>query len=154
MRAAALADGHKGETVKISIGTADRKEAEKRLPDALARWNARLAEWERLVGAEALTPGRACEITDAWKAWIAVGGRLETGGVSSAVFSPGLWEEHPDAQMQMAQRMKVHCGEALCLAGISATPETLPLLIDAMYDKVQLAYRCALQMIVGRFLRM
>ena len=143
LRAAALASGHRGETVKISIGTADRKEAEKQLPAALARWNARLAEWERMAGAVALTPERAGELTDRWVAWVSGGGRLETGGVSSAAFSPETWEARPEAQMQMAQRMKAHCDEALRLAGISATPQTMPLLIDAMFDKVRLAYMIA-----------
>jgi hypothetical protein len=138
LRAAALASGHKGETVKISIGTTDRKEAERRLPDALARWNARLVEWERLVGAVALTPEQACQITDAWVSWI-TGGNLETGGVPASVFSPPTWKMRPETQMQMAQRMKVHCDEALRLAGISATPETPPLLIDTMFDRVRLA---------------
>ena len=39
--------------------------------------------------------------------------------------------------------MKAHCDEALRLAGISATPPTMPLLIDAMFDKVRLAYMIA-----------
>jgi integrase len=45
--------------------------------------------------------------------------------------------------MQMARRMKVHTDEALRVAGISATTETLPLLIDAMFDKVRLTYMIA-----------
>jgi integrase len=140
LRAAAAASGHRGETVKISLGTADRKEAQKRLPDALARWNGRLEEWERLENAEALTPERVDAITDGWAAWVRAGGNLDTGGVSPKVFSSETWERDPEAQMQMARRMRVHTDEALRLAGISATPETIGLLVDAMYEKVQLAY--------------
>ncbi len=46
----AVAD-QKGDTVKISTGTADPKEADKRFHEVLARWSAMVAEWERrLVG--------------------------------------------------------------------------------------------------------
>jgi hypothetical protein len=70
--------------------------------------------------------------------------RLETGGVSSAVFSPRTWEERPEAKAQMMQRLAVHCNEALRLTGTYATPQTLPLLFETMREPVQLAY-----MIVG-----
>ena len=42
-----------GDTVKISTGTADRKEAERRLPEMLRQWSALEAEWERRLNSGA-----------------------------------------------------------------------------------------------------
>lgn len=51
----AVAD-QKGDTVKISTGTADRKEAEKRCPEVLRQWSERVAEWERRLSGDAASP--------------------------------------------------------------------------------------------------
>jgi hypothetical protein len=47
--------GHRGNTIKISTGSADPKEAERRLPDMLKRWVEMQAEWERKLSVGALT---------------------------------------------------------------------------------------------------
>jgi NAD(P)-dependent dehydrogenase (short-subunit alcohol dehydrogenase family) len=112
------------------------------------RWNGSQAyadtKFQDVLLAFGIAVEQADRITDAWAAWI-TGGNLNTGGASPSIFSPPTWEARPEAQMQMAHRMKVHCDDAMRLAGINATPKTLPLLIDAMYDKVQPAYMIAHQ---------
>ena len=51
--------GRKGDTVKITTGTADRKQAEQRLPDLLKQWATMQGERERKLNLVALTPERA-----------------------------------------------------------------------------------------------
>jgi hypothetical protein len=46
----------KGDTVKISTGTADRKSAEKRLPEVLRQWAEMEADWDRRLKGDAPAP--------------------------------------------------------------------------------------------------
>ena len=140
LRAAALASGHKGETVKFSTGVKDRKAAERALPDLLQRWNEKLAEWERLANVESLTPERAQHVAAQWAAWIASGAKLETGGVSASVFEPLTWAARPETYDRMLARVEFHTDEALRVAGIAITAETRGVLIEAMRNVVWMAY--------------
>jgi integrase len=124
-----------GEVRKISLGTADRKAAEKAWPEALAKWQAWEAEWERMLAAEALTPERAQEIAAGWAAWLANGGVLDMGGEDDTALMPLVVEaERTPAKMaRMNARIDAHTAEALTLAGgIAVTPSTLPLLRHAV----------------------
>lgn len=125
----AVADQRSG-IVKISLETADRKEAQARWQDALGKWAALLAEWERRLRAEVLTPERAKEVAAGWAAWLAAGGALDMGGEDEDVLMPYVVaaERTPDRLARMHARIDAHTAEALTLAGISVTPDTLPLL--------------------------
>jgi integrase len=135
----AVAD-QRGETLKLSSGTADRKLAEKALPGLLQRWADLEAQWERRLNVVALTPDKAREIAAGWAGWIAGGAKLETAGVSFSFFEPLTWAVMPEANAKAWERVDHHAGEALHLAGISVTPETWTVLTDVMFDVVFSAY--------------
>lgn len=119
-----------GEIRKISLGTADPKAAEKAWPEALARWQAWEAEWERMLAAEALTLERAQEIAAGWTAWLAGGGALDMGGEDEDVLTPLVIaaDRTPESLARMNARIDFHTDEAMRLAGVTATPDTLPIL--------------------------
>lgn len=132
----------RGDVVKISTGTADRKAAERALPDVLARWNAMCAEWDRQLHIVALDVGKAREIAAGWAAWI-VGSpsRLETGGIAASAFN--LLPTAPDSAASYPLvwgRVEHHADEALAIAGISITPETRAILLNTMEPVVASAY--------------
>ena len=54
----------KGATVKISTGTADRKAAEKALPEVLRQWGAMEAAWERTLNGGAPAPSSGRSLTN------------------------------------------------------------------------------------------
>lgn len=54
----------KGDTIKISTGTADRKEAENRLPVVLGQWAAMVSEWERRLGGSSPPPDLVRQLTN------------------------------------------------------------------------------------------
>jgi integrase len=135
----AVAD-QRGETLKLSSGTADRKLAERALPGLLQRWADLEAQWERRLNVVALTPDKAREIAARWAAWIAGGATLETAGLSFSFFEPLTWSVMPEANAKAWERVDHHAGEALRLAGISVTPETWTVLTDVMFEVVFNAY--------------
>jgi integrase len=143
--------GRKGETVKISTGTADRKAAEAKLPEVLKQWVALQAEWERKLNLVSLTPERAQEIAAQWAAWIASGARLDTDGEDSDVFEPLDLPEcrTPERLARVWDRVEAHADEAMRQAGVEITPETWPLLVQAMVRVVQAAYLQADLEVIG-----
>ncbi len=56
--------GRRGDTVKISTGTADRKAAEKLLPELLRQWAAMEGEWERRLSGGHPIPSSARSLTN------------------------------------------------------------------------------------------
>jgi integrase len=134
--------GVKGDTVKISTGTKDDREAAKRWPDVLRQWAEREAEWERKLNVVAATPEKAAEIAARWAASLAGGATLDTGGETSDIFEPlDLAEERkPERLAQMWDRVEKHAQEALRVAGVEVSPETWPVLVQGMARVVQAAY--------------
>ncbi len=132
--------GRRGDTIKISTGTADRKAAEKALPDVLRKWSNMQSDWERALNVVAMTPERAQHVAAGWAAWIAGGAALETAGLSYSFFEPLTWAVVPGANAKAWERVDHHAGEALRVAGISVTPETWTVLTDVMFDVVFAAY--------------
>src|SRR5262249_29016531 len=59
--------------VKLSSGTADRKAAEKKMPDLLRRWDALVDGWEAALHVVALDHRTATEIADGWAAAVTAG---------------------------------------------------------------------------------
>jgi hypothetical protein len=55
--------GQRGDTIKLSTGTADRQEAKRRWPDLLRQWVELEAEWERRLNFVVMTPDRAKDVT-------------------------------------------------------------------------------------------
>jgi hypothetical protein len=83
--------GRRGETVKITTGTADRKTAEKALPAILGKWEALQREWERKLNVVAIPPGRTKEIAAQWAAFIAADlDRLDRDGEGATLFATGI----------------------------------------------------------------
>lgn len=117
---------------RIPLNTRDPKEAKARMAQALATWADMEAQWERDLNRETLTDQRAKEIAALWAAWIASGAALDRAGVE--VPKPG---EPWDA---FNARIAAHTEEALGLAKTTVTPETMPLLLDAMGPLVLAAY--------------
>ncbi len=134
--------GVRGDTVKISTGTKDDKEAARRWPDVLRQWAEREAEWERKLNVVVVTPERAAEIAARWAAWIAGGAALDTGGETSDIFEPlDLPEERkPERLARLWDRVEAHAKEALRVAGVETSHETWPVLVTAMSRVVQAAY--------------
>ena len=134
--------GIKGDTIKISTGAADRREAERRWPGVLDQWASMEADWERKLNVVSLTPERANTLTAGWVAWIAAGHPLETAGETSDLFEPlTLPEERtPERVARMWDRVEAHAKEAQHLAGITVSPDTWPLLVQTMVGAVNAAY--------------
>jgi integrase len=132
--------GHRGDTIKVSTGTADRKEALRRWPGLLSQWAAMEAEWERRLHTIALTPERAREIAALWAAWIASGAKLETDGIAANAFDMLVLVTDPRSVPAVWARVEAHTDEALALANIAITPETRPLLLNVMEGLVRAAY--------------
>lgn len=134
--------GRAAETIKISTGTSDGREAKRRWPDMLLQWEALEVEWEELLRAVAITSQTAEELAAGWAAWIAGGGPLDMGGEDDDVFAP--WAiasaRTPDRLARMYARAEAHADEALRLAGMTITPDTRPLLIKAMLPVAAHAY--------------
>ena len=131
-----------GDSIKISTGHADRKAAESALPAVLQRWEDMLAGWERRSNVVTLTPERAATLAAQWAAWVAGGGRLDTGDETSDVFEPLDLPEcaTPERVARMWDRVEWHADEALQMAGITIAPEGRPLLLRAMVRTVAAAY--------------
>jgi hypothetical protein len=112
----AVADQRSG-IVKISLETPDPAEAEKQWPAALNKWAALLAEWERRLRAEVLTPERAKEVAAGWAAWLTAGGALDMGGEDEDALMPYVVvaERTPDQLARMHARIEAHTAEALAL---------------------------------------
>jgi integrase len=134
--------GQRGDTVKLSTGTADRHEAKRRWPDLLRQWSELEAEWERRLNLVVMTADRANEVTAGWAAYIAAGGRLETDGEDSDLFEPlDIPAERTAARVsRMWRRVDFHADEALRLAGISVAPDTKEVLARTMLSAVHAAY--------------
>jgi integrase len=56
--------GRRGDTVKISTGTTDRKSAERLLPDLLKQWAEMEAGWERRLNSDSPTPDGGRSLTN------------------------------------------------------------------------------------------
>jgi integrase len=147
--------GRKGEHVKLSTGTADRKLAEKTLPDVLRRWAEMQAEWERKLNVVSVTPERAREIAAHWAAWIAADfGRLDCAGEDLSLFADGFegklvesLEVHAgrndDREIRQGRALGRHADEASRLCAATISGDTRALLMDAMRPVVRAAYRQA-----------
>jgi integrase len=94
-----------------------------------------LAQWERRLHEVALTPQTALPLAARWAEWVAAGGtKLDTG----------LLDGSPEAVANAIEgQIARHADEALTLAGISATPETQHVLIEAIRPLVWGAYTTA-----------
>jgi integrase len=133
--------GRAGDTIKFSTGTADRKQAERKLPELLMKWVDLQAEWDRKLSVVTLTPERAEEIAAGWAAWIAGGAVLETDGVPAKVFKQYVWgEATPEDHARRMARLEHHVEEALRLSDVAVTPETRPVLLHTMSNVVWMAY--------------
>jgi integrase len=134
--------GQRGDTIKLSTGTADRHEAKRRWPDLLRQWGELEAQWERRLNLVVMTHDRAKEVTARWVAHIAAGGRLETGGADSELFEvldiPAA--RTTDRVSRMWQRVDHHADEALRLMEMSVTPDTKGVLVREMLSAVHAAY--------------
>jgi integrase len=144
--------GRRGETVKITTGTADRKLAEKLLPSVLAKWAEMQAEWERKLHVVAVTPERAKEIAASWAAWIAANlDRLDTDGERSTLFATGLEarlaetfeRRNEDIKSRRQRTLSRHADDASRLCGVTVSDDTRVVLADAMLPVVAAAYRQA-----------
>jgi hypothetical protein len=118
----------KDDQIRISLGTMDKKEAERCWPEAMLKWDALVVEWERRLNVVALTPERAREVAAGWAVSVAGGStKLDTAELHAAA----------DAATRR------HADEALKLAGITVAPDTMPLLLEAMEPMVAAAYQQA-----------
>jgi integrase len=126
--------------IKLTTGTGDRREAERRLLDVLKQWAELQASWEAKLLVVALTPARAREIAALWAAWIASGAELETGGIAASAFDMLVVVTDPRSVPAVWARIEAHTDEALALAKIVATADTRPLLLHVMEGVVRAAY--------------
>ncbi|MGG5822390.1 DUF6538 domain-containing protein [Falsiroseomonas sp. HW251] len=128
--------------VKRSLGTRCPREARAKWPAELARWDTQIGAWEREMKRESVTAERALGLAAAWAASIDHGAPLHTGGEDSDVFEPLVIPEchTPERLARMWGRVEVHAIEALELAGITATADTFPLLLNAMVPVVNATY--------------
>jgi integrase len=128
--------------VKISTGTKDRRQCERVWPDILRQWAELEADWQRKLNVVALTPKTAAEIAAKWAAWVAASAILTTDGRASDLFEPlDLPEERtPERVAVMWDVVERHADEAAKVAGVEVSPETRPLLLQAMARVVQGAY--------------
>jgi integrase len=137
-----LAVAGKSKVIKISTGTADRKEADRRWPGILTKWAEMEAGWERAANVVTLDGAKAREVAAAWAGWVAAGNKLDTGGApqgkASEIFDPE--NAAPERVAAMWDRVEAHVAEALALAGISITPESRPVLLQALQPEVYGAY--------------
>ncbi len=129
--------------VSIPLNTKDEAEAKSRCPEAWKQWETMLAEWERQLNAVVITPEKALEIVALWLAWITAGAELHTDGLDSEAFSallgyPVAADKRDDAKAM--ERIRFHSAEALRLAKLDATPDSLPILHKAMRKVVASAY--------------
>ncbi len=143
----------RGETVKITTGTADRKLAESRLPDVLRRWAEKVAKWEeRLNGGQ---ESAVATLTDqqiyalAGAEYVAI--EASYGGNSG---DPGPWgetrsdlwdqvdRETPDGSVSISLTAsdKRNATAVLALHGIAPDPVTVERLGRALFGvKMQIA---------------
>lgn len=134
--------GVKGESIKLSTGTADRDEAKRRWPAVLQKWAALEAAWERQLNCIALTPETAQTVAAQWVAHIAAGHPLDADGIDSDLFE--ILDRPDDATPErlatLWQRVGLHADAALTLAGLSITADSRPLLLRTMLPAVRAAY--------------
>lgn len=129
--------------VKWSLGTKDGAEARRRWPDALARWAAQEAEWERRSNTVEATPEVIAEIVATWAAAVSVGAvKLPSTGDASDVFEPLSLPEAdtPGNVARMIEATEPHVDEACRLAGVTVSDVSRPRLLDAMLHAVATAY--------------
>jgi integrase len=136
--------GVKGGIVKISTGTADRKAAERKLPDVLECWQAMQDQWEASLHAVPLDPAGADRIAAAWSAALAEGKvTLRDLSLSPGAFdmsSTPPWRKLDQLLPDARALLDHHADEALRIGETGATAETRDLLLRAMLDPVRLAY--------------
>ncbi len=133
------------ELVQWTLGTKDRAAAEARWPEALRKWDAMVAEWERQANAEEITPERATEIAATWASWIAAGAPLDMGGETSDVFDIGEVDPNgaEELRARMWARVEFHAEEALKLTKITPAGDSRSILVAKMVGPVALAYQSA-----------
>lgn len=150
------ASGLKGDTVKISTGTADKNAALRQLPRILAEWQTRVAEWERRANVVTLTPTYAREIAAGWAAWVSQDlTRLHRVLSDRGLFATGVERKLLGAMGKFfggaemvndtreAEAMRDCISDACRLAAVSVPPETFDLLALAMRPVVAAAFRQA-----------
>lgn len=152
--------GRSGDTIKISLGTADRKRIAKPWAEALTRWADMEAEWERALNVVPVTASKAQEMAARWGAWIAQDwSRLDTAGVEHSAFetdpkklsvsrllmSPAQRRatSSDEAGKRAFGRLMVHADEAASLARITVAESSRLALLEALCPVVQAAYRQA-----------
>jgi hypothetical protein len=126
--------------------TTDKKEAERRWPEALLKWDALVVEWEGRLNVVALTPERARELAAKWAVSVAGGStKLDTAARGAGMFGADrLSSEYaPELHAAADAAIRRHADEALKLAGITVAPDTMPLLLEAMGPMVAAAYQQA-----------
>ncbi|WP_288050554.1 DUF6538 domain-containing protein, partial [Acidiphilium sp.] len=101
--------------IKWSLGTKDNAEARRLWPDALARWAAQEAEWDRLKNTVEATPAVIEQIISTWSAAVAAGRlKIDASGDASDVFEPlSLPETNTPATVaRMIETVEPHVDEA------------------------------------------
>ena len=129
--------------IKWSLGTKDNAEARRLWPDALARWAAQEAEWDRLKNTVEATPAVIEQIISTWSAAVAAGRlKIDASGDASDVFEPlSLPETNTPATVaRMIETVEPHVDEACRLAGVTVSDDSRPRLLTAMTHAVAAAY--------------
>jgi integrase len=129
--------------VKWSLGTKDSAEARRLWPEALARWAAQEAEWERRRNTVEATPKVIAQVVSTWAAAASAGAvKLPTTGDASDVFDPlELPEANTPANVAlMLATVEPHVDEACRLSGVTVTDDSRLRLRDAMIYAVRSAY--------------
>ena len=128
-----------GSIIKLTTGTADRKEAAKRWPGVLASYAALEADWERQINVVHLTPEGACHIAALWIAKI--GRTVRPIGTDTEIVLRHLsLDENPPDDAAVVQAEARAAAE---LAGVAVSSESWPILVHVMSEPVRAAYRDA-----------
>lgn len=141
--------------IKWSLETKDAKEAKRKWPDALARWDAKEREWERQKNVVDATPEIAAQIAANWVAAV-LAGTIQIEGnsrnIRALAFSrPGrrirAGRDTNQTEAEIAQAVArtneivaLHTQEALALSDIAIATKSTRIVHDAMLRAVRAAY--------------
>ena len=111
--------------IKWSLETKETREAKRRWLDALAKWAAMEADWERKANVVEATDTVLSEIVSCWVAAVRTGAvKIEGDGAVSDVFEPLDFSEMAEDAAAVARMVEVverHAGEACQIAGVEVT---------------------------------
>ena len=140
LRSVAAVKGRRisGSIIKLTTGTADRREAAKRWPGVLASYAALEADWDRQVNVVQLTPEAANGIAALWI--FKLGRTVRPIGTDTEIVIRHLsLDDRPDDLAPVEAEARA----AAELAGVSVAAESWPVLVQAMLAPVRAAYRDA-----------